>query len=86
MGYYLNVLQEGAIYDLDGQKLKFIQKIDGAYYFHVCKYDEWSLNYIPTDLVASYDIKEINYIKRFQSCSPKGALKRIGKDKVFSKY
>ena len=85
MGYYINVLQQGVQYELDGQRLEFIQKLDGLYYFYLCKQDDWDMNYKPTELIYSYSSKEIEFIKRIQGLSPKGVLKRIGKDKVFNR-
>ena len=60
MGYFINTLQEGCEYELEGKHLRFMQKLDNRYYFYVCEYDEWSFKYIPTALIASYSIKELN--------------------------
>jgi hypothetical protein len=86
MGYYLNVLQEGCQYELDGQRLQFIQKLDKQYYFYICEYDEWSFKHIPTAVIMSFSIKELAYIKRVQEFSSNVKLRRIGKDKVFNRY
>lgn len=86
MGYYINALQQGKMYDLDGLRLEFSEKIGKLYYFYIHKLDELGFNYNKTDLVVSYSSKELNYIKRVQDCTTKGLLKRIGKDKVFPRY
>lgn len=83
MGYYINVLQEDCQYELDGKRLQFMQKLDNRYYFYECKYDEWSFRYIPTPLIISYTIKELNYIKRVQDQPIRVGLRRIGREKVF---
>ena len=83
MGYYINTLQEGYEYELNGQHLQFMQKLDNRYYFYVCEYDEWSFRYIPTALIASFTIKELNYIKRVQDQPIRVGLRKIGKEKVF---
>jgi hypothetical protein len=83
MGYYINTLQEGCEYELDGRHLQFMQKLDNQYYFYVCEYDEWSFRYIPTAVIASYSIKELAYIKRVQDQPIRFGLRRIGRDKVF---
>ena len=85
MGYYVNTLQQGASYQLNGQRLVYMQKIDGRFYFYLCKYDENWLDYIQTDELVSFSFKELNYIKRLQECSSKGSLKPIGKEKVFAR-
>lgn len=86
MGYFINILQEGCEYELDGHHLQFIQKLDNHYYFYICEYDEWSFKYIPTAVIASYSIKELNYIKRVQDQPIRFGLRRIGKEKVFQRY
>lgn len=85
MGYYISVLQKGKIYELDGQKLQFIEKDGNHYYFYICRMDEWSFRYAPTKETTSFDVKEINFIKRFQDERTNVGLKRIGKDKVFQR-
>lgn len=85
MGYYISVLQKGVQYEVEGKRIEFIQKMDGFYYFYLCKKDEWDFDYKPTELVVSYTDKEIEFIKRIQGESNKGVLKRIGKDKVFNR-
>lgn len=86
MGYYLSVLQEGCQYELEGNRLQFMQKLDDQYYFYVCEYDEWAFKYIPTALIASYSIKELAYIKRAKDQPNTVKLRRIGRDKVFNRY
>jgi hypothetical protein len=86
MGYFINKLQEGCQYELDGKHLQYMQKIDNEYYFYVCEYDEWSFKYIPTALIASYSIKELTFIKRSKDQPNIVGLHRIGKDKVFQRY
>ena len=83
MGYYINTLQEGCEYELDGRHLQFMQKLDNLYYFYVCEYDEWSFRHIPTAVIACYTIKELTYIKRVQDQPIRVGLRRIGRDKVF---
>jgi hypothetical protein len=85
MGYYLNTLQKGKMYELDGQKLQFIGKFGTRYYFYKCKMDEWSFEYEPTTQKASFTNEEMTYIKRIQENSTVGVLRKIGKDKVFPK-
>ena len=86
MGYYLNVLQKGQMYELDGQKLEFIEKYGSRFYFYVCKMDEWSFKYIKTNEKKSFEHKEINFIKRFQDEPQKIGLRKVGRDKVFPRY
>lgn len=86
MGYFINTLQEGCQYELDGKHLQYMQKIDNEYYFYVCEYDEWSFKYIPTALIASYSIKELTFIKRSKDQPNIVGLRKIGKDKVFPRY
>lgn len=83
MGYYINTLQEGCEYELDGKHLQFMQKLDNRYYFYVCEYDEWAFRYIPTTLIASFTINELTYIKRVQGEPRRVGLRKIGKEKVF---
>jgi hypothetical protein len=83
MGYYLNVLQEGQIYELDGQRLQFIEKVGEWFYFYVCKMDEWTFNYEPTNEKVFYSSKELAYIKRVRDFQTGAGLRKIGKDKVF---
>jgi hypothetical protein len=85
MGYYINVLQQGYQYELEGKRLLFDKKVGKDYYFYTCEYDEWSFDYTPTKLLVSYTNKELQYIKRIQVCSKNGALKQIGRDKVFAR-
>jgi hypothetical protein len=86
MGYHISVLQKGVQYEVEGTRIEFIQKMDGIYYFYLCKKDEWGFDYKRTDLIVSYTSKDIEFIKRIQSEPPKGLLKRIGKDKVFNRW
>ena len=83
MGYYINTLQQGCEYELDGRHLQFIQKLGKQYYFYVCEYDEWAFRYIPTKLIVFYKGKELTYIKRVQDQPIKVGLRKIGRDKVF---
>ena len=85
MGYYISVLKQGQLYELDGIRLEFAQKTRGLYYFYIYKFDSSTFAYNRTDLLVSYKSKELNYLKRVQECSPKGVLKRIGRDKVFAR-
>lgn len=86
MGYYLNVLQQGKMYELDGQKLQFIEKVGNWYYFYICKMDEWTFEYEPTDEKTFFTIDQMNYIKRIQAETKNIGLRKIGKDKVFPRY
>ena len=83
MGYFLNVLRQGQMYDLNGEKIVFIQKVGRLYYFYVCKYNEWTFKFEPTEEKTSFTIKEINYIKRAQNEQNEIGLRKIGRDKVF---
>jgi hypothetical protein len=83
MGYYLNVLQEGAKYELDGERLVFIGKKNNLYYFYLCKYDSSCFDYVKTNDTVLYKIRELNFIKKVQDGSI--ALRRIGRDKVFGR-
>lgn len=85
MGYYINILQEGCQYELDGKYLEFLQKLDNQYYFYICEYDEWAFRHIPTAVIASYTAKQLEYIKRVQGGQKKIRLKKIGREKVFPK-
>ena len=85
MGYYLNTLIKGEKYELDGQKLEFSSKVGKLYYFYRYSYDENTFTYNKTDNMVSFSIKELNYLKRLQECSPIGMLKAIGRDKVFQR-
>ena len=73
------------MYELDGQKLQFVEKDGNRYYFYICRMDEWTFRYMPTEEKTSFHIKEINFIKRFQNEHTTIGLKRMGKDKVFPK-
>jgi hypothetical protein len=86
MGYYIRILQEGKMYELDGKKLQFIEKYGQFYYFNVCKYDEYTLKYEPTNERLPFTRKEIEYIKRLQDEPMKVGLRKIGRDKVFQRY
>ena len=83
MGYYLNVLQQGEMYELNGQKLQFIERNGTHYYFFVCKMGEWTFRYEPTNEKVLFTSKELNYIKRFGTGNTNFGLKVAGKDKVF---
>lgn len=83
MGYYLNVLQEGAKYELNGERLVFIGKKNNLYCFYLCKYDSDSFDYVKTKTTVSYKIRELEFIKKVQERSV--ALRRIGRDKVFGR-
>lgn len=85
MGYYINTLQEGSYYELDGRRLLFVGKQGSIFYFHVCKMDDWSFEYEPTEERVGFISKELYYIKRVQDCSPSGFLKPIGRDRVFQR-
>lgn len=82
MGYYLSVLKKGQVYELDGQKIQFVEKVGKWFYFYVCKMNEWSFKYEPTDEKISFTLEQINYIKRTYQ-KPNNGLRMIGRDKVF---
>lgn len=83
MGYYINILQKNQLYELDGQKLRFIEKDGKRFYFHICEKDEWSFVYQPTGEIVSFLSNEINFIKRVQDEPNKGGLHKIGRERVF---
>lgn len=83
MGYYLNVLQQGQMYELDGQRLQFIEKVGKSFYFYTCKMDEWTFNYEPTTEQVAFTSDEMNFIRRVQDEPIKHGLRRIGREKVF---
>lgn len=83
MGYYINVLQKGQMYELEGQKLQFIEKVDKWFYFYTCKMDERTFNYEPTNEKVFFTSKELTYIKRVQDQPIRDGLHRIGREKVF---
>lgn len=85
MGYYINVLTKGKKYDLDGQKLLFIDKVSEYFRFYKCKMDEWSFRYEPTSELVEFDRKEINFIKPFHDEQNQRCLTIIGRDKVFKR-
>ena len=85
MGYYLNTLIEGKLYELNGQRLEFSSKVGKMYYFYKYAYDEDSFRYKKTENLVSFAFKELNYLKRVQECSDFGSLKRIGRDKVWQR-
>lgn len=85
MGYYLNVLRKGEMYQLEGQKLLFLEKILSRYYFYTCKMDEWDFRYKPTNEKISFTADEIVYLKRFQDEPTSVGLRKIGRDKVSPK-
>lgn len=86
MGYYINVLQEGKLYELNGLRLEYLSKRGKLFYFYIYKLNEDNFLYEKTDMVVSYSSKDLTYIKRVQECSPIGMLKRIGRDKVFARF
>lgn len=86
MGYYVNALQEGSMYDLGGMRLEFSKKVGKLFYFYIYKLDDFGFTYEKTNSAVSYSSKELTYIKRVQECSPSGMLKRIGREKVFARY
>ena len=86
MGYYINILIQGEMYELDGQKLLFIEKKDKRYYFYLCKKEDWGFDYFPTEEKLDFTIKEIHYIKRVQDLHSFCGLQSIGKEKVFPRY
>lgn len=83
MGYYLNVLQKGQMYNLGGQRLQFIEKAGKLFCFYICKMDEWTFTYEPTEEQVLFTSEEINFIRRVQDEPIKYGLRKIGKDKVF---
>ena len=85
MGYYVNALQEGSMYDLGGMRLEFSTKVGKLFYFYIYKLDDFGFTYEKTNSLVSYSSKELTYIRRIQECSPQGLLRKIGKDKVFSR-
>jgi hypothetical protein len=86
MGYFISKLQKGCEYELDGVRLQFDEKKKGSFYFYICKFNFETLSYEKTDMVASYSNKELEFLKRVNGCSTSGALKRVGRDKVFARY
>lgn len=82
MGYYLSVLKKGQVYELDGQKIQFVEKVGKWFYFYACKMNEWNFKYEPTDEKISFTLQQINYIKRAYQTYNNG-LRKIGRDKVF---
>ena len=85
MGYYINTLQEGCLYDLGGMRLEFSTKVGKLFYFYIYKLDDFGFTYEKTNSLVSYSSKELTYIRRVQECSPQGLLRKVGKDKVFSR-
>lgn len=83
MGYYLNVLRKGQMYELDGQKLQFTEKVGKRFYFYSCKMNDWLFRYEPTNDKISFTSEEINFIRRVQDEPIKSGLRKIGREKVF---
>ena len=83
MGYYVNILQKGQIYELDGQKLQYIEEIDKWHYFYICKMDEWTFDYEPTTEKRFYRLKDLAYLKRVDNGKASFGLRQIGRDKAF---
>jgi hypothetical protein len=81
MWYFINKLQEGRRYNLNGQVLEFIEQSGEFYYFYVCKYNEWSFDYELTEEAVLYTDKELTYIKKIQEPIAKGILKKIKEKK-----
>lgn len=86
MGYYISVLQNGKMYELDGQKLEFIRKQGKLFYFYLCKFNDKTFNYEKTEKEVLLELNEIYFIKRFYQNEKSDGLRKIGKDKVFPKY
>jgi hypothetical protein len=86
MGYYINILRQGQMYELEGQKLQFIERIDGRYYFHICQMDYNELKCLPTGEITSFTIQEINFIRRVNDEQKSVGLRRIGRERVFPRY
>lgn len=86
MGYYINVLMPGKMYELDGQRLQYIEKVDKWYYFYLCKMDELTLDYVPTNEKRFYRLKDLTYLKRVENGKASVCLRQIGKDKVYKRY
>lgn len=85
MGYYLNTLIKGKLYELNGQRLEFSEKVGKIYYFYRYDYDENNFTYKKTNYSVAFSLKELNFLKRVQECSDFGSLKRIGRDKVWQR-
>lgn len=84
MGYYINVLQKGAIYELNGEYIKFVKKDGNLFYFYSCKrLNPFDFSFTKLNEVCIYTEREIYYIKKVNDCAKKGQLKKIGKEKVF---
>jgi hypothetical protein len=76
MWYFINKLQEGRKYNLNGQVLEFIEKSANFYYFYICKYNEWTFENERTDEAVLYTEAELSYIKKIQE-PKKGVLVRL---------
>lgn len=85
MGYYLNTLIKGKLYELNGQRLEFSEKVGKLYYFYRYDYDENTFTYEKTNHSVAFSLKELNFLKRVQECSDFGSLERIGRDKVWQR-
>jgi hypothetical protein len=85
MGYYVNSLQKGTLYELGGMRLEFVEKNGRSFYFYIYRFNEDIYGYEKANSMISYTSKELTYIRRIQECSPKGMLKCIGRDRVFAK-
>lgn len=81
MWYFINKLQEGKKYNLNGQVIKFIEQSKKFYYFYICEYNEWSFEYEPTEELILYTEKDLVYIKKMQEPIAKGILKKITEKK-----
>lgn len=85
MGYFIDVLQKGTQYELDGKRMEFVEKKGRLFYFYLYEYDGITFSYNKTDYLLNYTSKEIYFIKRVQECSPKGCLRAIGRDRIFAR-
>ena len=83
MGYFINKLIKGEIYEVDCTRVEFIEKCGKFFHFFAYEYDMENLEYKKTDKVIPYSLKELEYMKRVQECSQIGTLQRIGKERVF---
>lgn len=88
MGYFINYLKTGSIYNLEGDLLAFQKKHQNLYVFFVVKYDIFNdvTPYVVTEEEMLYTAEEIKFIKLVEHKRPsREKLKRIGKEKVWTK-
>lgn len=85
MGYYISTLLKGEKYELNGETIEFIEKVGRFYHFYLCEYNKETFRHNPTQSKISYTANEINYIKRAKNLCEAVCLKRIGRDRVWSR-